>query len=584
MSAGRREWASTKRLAPRKTSSGTLYQPIVDPYEIRVLEIKPGSNDDPIHCSLHHCSLEFKEIPREMIYISETSLLKTRHVATPQNKFGLLMNDLTKPIWYTALSYTWGLPVFDMVIKVDGHEKLVTKSLYGALQHLRQPGHSVVLWIEQICIDQDNKEEKAQQIPLMSTIYTRAINTMVWLGEGDADLAAAFDFVKDVPDLIQHSSAIRCPEDFERLCLPHPDSPTWKGVWDLVSRPWFQRLWIYQEVILSRDIILACGGPQKTKTRMSWDIFSGACLTIQEGGITQWLNLKHSMTRVPEHWLIHPSLRSARQTLCYDARDKIYGLLGLIEIKDNWIKINYHDHYTYPSLYHDVVVGLLKRNMAPLKVILNSIDHEPLGGRCPSWVPDWSKPLETTALGYESSTTNVYNVCGAANPQKHPRYPTGYQILGPNNNELHIEGKVFDTITALSEDFTGMQPCPESFAEIFSLLLDETTGKSPSLPGQTYSPRQLRPLGKGKLTMASLESRQPKRTFEEIRVAMRKALRGRRLVRTERGYMGLVPRCARVGDKVGIIKGCWTPFVLRGEGSVGGGGGFYRGGYEGRGS
>ncbi|KAK4171747.1 hypothetical protein QBC36DRAFT_339371, partial [Triangularia setosa] len=82
-------------------------------------------------------------------------------------------------------------------------------------------------------------------------------------------------------------------------------------------------------------------------------------------------------------------------------------------------------------------------------------------------------------------------------------------------------GSVFTALwhtMVAGKDSSGMHPCPDSFAEIFSLLLDENTGRSPSLPGQTYSPRQLRPLGKGKLTMASLESRQPKKTFEEIRI------------------------------------------------------------------
>ncbi|KAK4180586.1 hypothetical protein QBC36DRAFT_384293 [Triangularia setosa] len=251
----------------------------------------------------------------------------------------------------------------------------------------------------------------------------------------------------------------------------------------------------------------------------------------------------------PEEWLINPVLRS------------IYGLLGMVEIKD---KIRYHDSHKYLNLYHDVVVGLLKRNMAPLKAMLNPIDHEPLEG-CPSWVPDWSKPRETAALGYESLTANVYNASGAEKVYKYPKHPADYQVFGSNNTELHIGGRVFDTIAVMSDvlsdsdiiqppsinkdwihciefvsrhfqaacpsshgsvftalwhtmvagkDPSGMHPYPDSFAEILSLLLDETTGRSPSLPGQTYSPRQLRPLGKGKLTMASLELRQPKKTLK----------------------------------------------------------------------
>ncbi|KAK4180587.1 hypothetical protein QBC36DRAFT_307204 [Triangularia setosa] len=56
-----RAWASQKEIAPRKALLGALYRPIVGPYEIQVLEIKPGIDDNSIYCCLYHYSLEFKE-------------------------------------------------------------------------------------------------------------------------------------------------------------------------------------------------------------------------------------------------------------------------------------------------------------------------------------------------------------------------------------------------------------------------------------------------------------------------------------------------------------------------------------------
>jgi hypothetical protein len=126
--------------------------------------------------------------------------------------------------------------------------------------------------------------------------------------------------------------------------------------------------------------------------------------------------------------------------------------------------------------------------------------------------------------------------------------------------------KLFDafwhTLVA-NRDGDGNQKSPQSFSEIFSLLFDESTGRHPSFPDQTYSSRQLRPSGKGKLELTNLQTRAPGKTYQEIRNALNASLRNRRLGTTIKRYLGLFPRQAQAGDVVCVLSGCHVPFVLR---------------------
>jgi hypothetical protein len=145
-----------------------------------VLEIKPGANSEKLQGSLHHCSVEFGSEPKDFLAFKGETLIETRQSRLTYKyltMYALSMDDLTTPIFSTALSYTWGSQIFDGIIECDGHEKAITKSLEAALRNFRKPDRSVVMWIDQICIDQDNSTEKEKQIPMMGKIYQHAWNT-----------------------------------------------------------------------------------------------------------------------------------------------------------------------------------------------------------------------------------------------------------------------------------------------------------------------------------------------------------------------------------------------------------------------
>lgn len=83
---------------------------------------------------------------------------------------------------YEALSYTWGDPTVKVPIRVNENVLQVTPNLNNALRHLRRRNEKRVLWVDAICINQDDLGEKSYQIPFMGEIYSRTTNCLAWLG------------------------------------------------------------------------------------------------------------------------------------------------------------------------------------------------------------------------------------------------------------------------------------------------------------------------------------------------------------------------------------------------------------------
>ncbi|KUI69259.1 Heterokaryon incompatibility protein 6, OR allele [Cytospora mali] len=656
-------WASnTKQIRPSsssysRTGQAGIYRPIKTPFEIRVLHLKPGKGTEKLRGTLHHCSIEFMYEARALIPTSATGPTQQ-----PITSHATCLEDPSQLIWYTALSYTWGAPVFDASIELGGQERPITRSLETALFHLRRPDRSGIIWIDQICINQDDLDEKALQIPLMSRVYDHALNTIIWLGPSQPDFSTnPFDVLEHCATNLQFLEDIDCPNDFESIGIPSADSESWKEAWELLSRPWFKRLWIIQEVIILEDLWVACGNHV-----VSWHVITDACNRLQASGVSYWLTNRFSDS---EHRANNPldidvcrtivylsatkdrkqdmakeglklynflrTLEGTRYALCYDPRDKIYGLLGLGLGKGLDLEVRYDEDYTATDLYSDIGVRTLSMDLLArdnLETVLECVDHDQTKTDLPSWVPDWSQPRRTISIGLGLGGSGMYSASGRLdrtqkkedhwNPGRWKFSITDFELKN-GNKELCVQGRAFDTVTdttpllenpdltldnpkqynhaltscyglakliseypngsknvfealwntivagkdaplGLSFNETAWAKAPETFAEIFSLLLDETTGLAPSLPGQTYSDRQKRPRGRGRLELSNLRGRRSAgRTYQSARVAFSRATIKRRFGLTSKGYFGLFPGHICEGDIVCIFRGCHVPFVLR---------------------
>ena len=167
----------------------------------------------------------------------------------------------TYPSWrapaYDALSYCWGEDEGTTLITCNGVELEIRKNLHKALQYLlkdRCPSYRP-LWIDAICLNQDDDEEKAVQVPRMGEIYRAATRTVVWLGEDVDDSGMALTFLEELTEetlgnidsLLQEGTSSKETFDYQLASLTK-----------LLNQPWFYRLWVVQEVILSQRISMRC--------------------------------------------------------------------------------------------------------------------------------------------------------------------------------------------------------------------------------------------------------------------------------------------------------------------------------------
>jgi hypothetical protein len=94
-----------------------------------------------------------------------------------------VVSTLEDNIPFEALSYTWGDPTPTGIIHLDGSQLPLTANLESALKHLRFTNMSRIIWIDALCINQQNTQERQSQVLLMGQIYGASTGVMIWLGD-----------------------------------------------------------------------------------------------------------------------------------------------------------------------------------------------------------------------------------------------------------------------------------------------------------------------------------------------------------------------------------------------------------------
>lgn len=154
---------------PKCAAMATHFEPDPFPYtpldsaqrQIRLITLLPGPSNSPIQCTIALATIDVRD---------EGTL-------DPEPK-------PSKPTW-EALSYTWGSLLDKVPILLNGRSFKVTKTLYSALIRLRYLDTARILWVDAICIDQSNLEERSVQVQQMPYIYQCADKVVIWLGEAD---------------------------------------------------------------------------------------------------------------------------------------------------------------------------------------------------------------------------------------------------------------------------------------------------------------------------------------------------------------------------------------------------------------
>lgn len=242
---------------------------------------------------------------------------------------------------YEALSYTWGNENQTKAIYIRNQVYHVTENLWMALRRLRQTYEARVLWIDAICINQNDKKERNHQVNQMSIIYGQAERVVVWLGVETTDSRVAINFLYELDTI--HIRRRRRQYYRRRV---HADQ--WHALKDLCEREYWSRLWIVQEVILASDLRVYCGVDE-----INWNIFSDICSDMGRYRDPELLQIGQTMTQIAQsiparlakycaqtRWHIWP-IPGQKQTVhfplldlfstfheaeCRDYKDKIFGL------------------------------------------------------------------------------------------------------------------------------------------------------------------------------------------------------------------------------------------------------------------
>ena len=162
----------------------------------------------------------------------------------------------SKPI-YRALSYAWGDGLVRVPVSCNGGDTVkVTVNCRSALWALRRDDSVTPLWIDSICIDQENIRERSHQVGIMQDIYREAKKVQAYLGESLNSSSIAMKFLaRSFTDSILGSDdidALNIP--IERLPVPLPDA-----IDKLLQREWFKRQWVLQEIHMAKYAEVLCG-------------------------------------------------------------------------------------------------------------------------------------------------------------------------------------------------------------------------------------------------------------------------------------------------------------------------------------
>jgi hypothetical protein len=436
---------------PSKSTPPVLYQRLPSPDSIRLLQIHSGNLGADLNCGL---------------------------------KLALLDSTLLS---YEALSYVWGSTEGQKEIWLNGFKKKVNKNLYEALRRLRKKHAKRTIWVDALCINQDDCHEKGHQVGLMSHIYARAAKVLVWLGTDDYEEAErAFELLRvvvhthdkdkkkgkiwglSIPQLSTKSNK-------KKIDAPPPlGSNLWIPVLALFTNIWFLRMWVLQEIVLAKTATFIWG-----PFWLDWKIIESAISIIKSDSalyaklesreLQNAVFMSHlRKVRLNAMKSTHPFLHLldlARSFDVTEAEDKVYGLLGFpISLPSSsssssseiFIEPDYSS--SIASIYTSVALKLIFQsgNLDVLSFAAHTADEEdekernekerPQKGRyekqageqkdIPSWVPNWN------------AKTIVFPIAGL---EIENRYSTGthrplYILPTSATGTLSVKGLQLDTV------------------------------------------------------------------------------------------------------------------------------------------
>ncbi|KAF4626566.1 hypothetical protein G7Y89_g11587 [Cudoniella acicularis] len=334
------------------------YQPLLEPDSIRILLLQPArSHEIDLEGSLIHTTLSDCD------------------------------DDIIEP--FTALSYVWGDSGKTELAHVDAQSVAITPTLDAALRDLRDSTRVRKIWADALCIDQSNNEEKAQQVVNMGEVYKTAARTIIHLGP----------LTPQADRVLEHVPRRNCG----RNVAPGGSYATIvkEAEEDLLTRTWFRRVWVFQELVLSRDPWIQCGSKMVRWVDVchllippsnDHDIFRES-LNKGLSGVQILRQMENSRKIGNEP--IWDLLIKRRGLGATDPRDMVYAHMGMASDSSTlsqYVSIDYRQEHDVSEVYVQVTRYIIdKIGLSSVFSLIEETPFEERLPRLPSWTPDWRK-------------------------------------------------------------------------------------------------------------------------------------------------------------------------------------------------
>ncbi|KAL8840531.1 MAG: hypothetical protein Q9170_001284, partial [Blastenia crenularia] len=360
---------------------------------------------------------------------------------------------------YRAISYCWGNPTPAYRVLCNNDQSLViTNSCAEILTHIVPRHPETFFWIDQLCINQKDNAERSAQVLLMGEIYSSTEQVIAWLGRGTADTEKALDFVDKMYKEVEDQSRKGLRPTLEPLISSEPSlrnlpaemarERRWDGLSRFLRNPWFERVWVMQEVIMARakSSNMAAGDCHTVLSienrNIDFDVLAKVMSILEQDHIV--LNLifdRQNEDGTTENGVFPPGMEAVRLFSTFrnsrsqskpvlvngalretwhfkatDPRDKLYAVLGFCDdATDARFRPDYDS--SIEDVYKMWTAVLLERGdecALPLPMAGLGIARTYTG--LPSWVPDFATSsyevnLRSEAIGQLPS--RAYQASGA---------------------------------------------------------------------------------------------------------------------------------------------------------------------------
>jgi hypothetical protein len=517
----------------------------------------------------------------------------------------LKTRSLFKGSNYEALSYTWGGLDDLRMVTLNDHKYLVTAHLQNALLKLRKRHAMRRLWVDALCINQADTDERLHQVELMKLVYQNANRVLVWLGSASSDSDLAINYIEErAQDKRNGQFGSTVPTNGLHVTAC-------RAVYSLLRRSYWNRLWIMQEVsVPSAGPLIGCG-----HRWLSWRVWGDGIFQIRadirqlHGKMLQGQQIDNdelvalrelfynffeldeirkkaqaenskvtpsiaSASQEPERSNFVERLRIGRYKEATDQRDHIYALLGLVNglVTKKLSEIRIVPDYTKSfGLVHCEAfkLALHAENSREILELRNHLPQPLL----PTWLPDLANGKSTLCPALVS---RQWDAGGSFPPHYRPQVLDGAR-------ELKVRGVLVDTVDAVV-DLTGFESASSSFIQRVyrTALATKTYDISPhccryleeaiwrTLVGNRSATNSSPcPQSYGAMYSSLLrESRDAIDTSPFVQAMFNatcyaKASPHRRFLRTRDGLLGLGTPDCKEGDFVCILYGYSMPVLLR---------------------